>query len=356
MADPTLVDMDFETQNDFPHPEFSLSTFTKLNDKIDSLLQISSPLNFGHSISSAISSRSFSPVTAPVSPPSRMAVALQTPRFPMWSGNPCEPTQHSVAQCIRQLSELSVSLYEHSTTVPPQSIHDHVPENELYQEAMDNLAQQYAKYSVDETFRLTQELIDIYPSFIEVFTRRKISHPSKLPRSMESSHLEESQSGEHLGPIAPPLSNPLHLDHSSILLILSCHLRLIDVYEQLFKHMKVCIEQKGVEYTRLQASFKAPQLKIGNYAPPITTALPMQMLLLLHFATSLCDRAVELEGHIREPQNGIGNLGSTQSNENEDGVAALSLASAEKVKERATGMLQHLSSLRTMMLREGHLA
>jgi hypothetical protein len=357
MADPTF-DMDFETQNDFPRLDFNLPPFPKHSDKMGNPLQLSSLPGLERSLNDTLFSRPFSPVTASFSSPSRRTAALQTPQLPMWNGNPNQPPPQSAAQCIRTLSELSISLYEHSTTIPSLSIHDPIPENELYQETMENRVRDYAYYSVDETFRLTQELIDVYPSFIDVFMRRKISHSSDSPNVATSSrpYVEAAQPVEHLGPVAPPLSSPLHLDHSSILLILSCHLRLIDIYEQLLKHMKVCIDQKGLVCTNQQASFKPPQLKIGNYVPPMETAVPMQMLLLLHFANSLRDHAVQLESHIREPENRSGSSASLPSDRDEDRVKVLSQMSAEMVKERAAGMLQHLTFLRTLMLNEGLLA
>jgi hypothetical protein len=161
---------------------------------------------------------------------------------------------------------------------------------------------------------------------------------------------------ERLGPVATPISIPLNLDHSSILLLLSCNLRVIDIYEELFKHMQVCIELQGTVCTRAQASFAPPQLKIGNYIPPMTTAVQMQMLLLLHFATSLCDYAIELDSHIQEPVNDCTNAESPSSDHSEDEVKALSLVSARKVRERATDMLQRLSSMKSLILREEHIA
>ena len=186
--------------------------------------------------------------------------------------------------------------------------------------------------------------------------RRKVPQPSHSCHTSAAcdSDNSDSRSGEPLGPISPSLSDPLALDHSSILLLISCHLRLIEIYGELFKHMKVCIDQKGVARTPQQTSFTAPTLRIGDYVPPVATSVPMQMLLLLHFATSLCDNAVELEALIREPQGGNESAGSSPNGSNGDGLAALSLASAEKVKDHAFGMLNHLSSLRTMMLRDGH--
>lgn len=197
---------------------------------------------------------------------------------------------------------------------------------------------------------------------MEMFTRRKVPwslEASNTQTPSGSTSTEDGRRGEPLGPMSPSLSNPLHLDHSSILLILSCHLRLMDIYDQLFLHMKVCLKQrgsKGMEYNPKQAYFQAPKLTIGKFVPPPETAVPMQILLLVHFVTTLSDYATELEGHIRQPENGIASSRSFENDRSGNGVAALSLASAQKVKERATGMVQDLGFLRSSMQSEGIVA
>ena len=360
MADPNFMDMDLAGQDDFSSLDVNSSPFPKYADKMDNLLGISGPPNqyFRRFPYDTPSSQSLSSLDASVSPPSLMAAAEQTPQLSVRNGNPDNSHQLSVNKCIRQLSKLSISLFEHSNTIPPLTIHEPIPENEDQQETMNSRAKKYANYSVDETFRVTQELIDIYPSFLELFTKRQVSHSSKssnVQRTLNSP-VDAEQRFEHFGPVAQPLLNSVNLDHSSILLILSCHLRVIDIYEQLFKHMNACIELRGLTSAQDEPTFMAPQLRIGSYVPPIAAAVPMQMLLLIHFATSLCDFAVELDGNIREPETGCPGAGNSQDGHSRDEAKALSLVSAQKVKERATGMLQHLGSVRGLMLREGHLA
>ena len=356
LHDSTFGDMNFENQSEYSPLEFDLPSFPNFrgpDNKMNNPLQFRSPPpTIDRSLDCSPFRRPFSPLPDPNLSPLHLAVTLQNSQLPVWAGD-VRKNQQSIGQCIRRLSDLSVRLYEHGATIPPQSIHNTIPENESYVDVMNARAKVYANYKVDDTLQLTQELIDVYPSFINIFARRKISqasHSSRTPTNFEPEKVCD-QSGASLRPIAPSLSNPLALDHSSILLILSCHLRLIDIYDELFKHMQFCIDQKGA-ICASQQSFSAPQLRIGNYVPPMTTSAPMQMFLLLHFATSLCDHAVELEECIREPGDRMESSLRSPNGRNADGMTALSLASAEKVKDRATGMLQHLSSLRTLMLRE----
>ncbi|KAG0647640.1 Isoflavipucine cluster transcription factor [Hyphodiscus hymeniophilus] len=353
VADPSFVDMGLVGQDELPQLDFTLPALPKYADKMDNVLQLCNP-PFDLQSRGLLCSHKLNPVEPTLPSPSQPLLAVQTPKIPSWNGHSKEqPQQRSATHCIRQLSELSVSLFEHSNTIPPQSIHDPIPENEVYEEAMSLRAQDYAYYTADETFRVTQELIDIYPSFIELFARRNVSLP-------EESEAQTSPTGDQrvdrLGPIIPNFSNPERLDHASILLILSCHLRLLDIYDELFKHMEVCIEQRGIVCNPRQATFSAPQLKIGNFTPPVTAAVSMQILMLVHFATSLCDYAVELDRQVQDSENGCANGEILPSDQGGDGARLLSVVSSRQVKERASAMLQHLSSLRALMLREGLMA
>jgi hypothetical protein len=360
MGDSTYGIMNLGNMDEYPPLNFdmpSLPTFRESGEKLNGVLHFRSPSPLTiHASNSSPFGRYFSPLADADMSSSQAAVALHDPQLQVWAGHMKGPQEQSVSQCIRQLSELSRRLYEHGITIPPQDIHAPVPENEPYEDVMNTRAQNYENYKADDTLQITQELIDIYPSFMDLFTRRKVAYAPQTPQdstAFDLNTLNDVQPKEVLGPIAPSITNPLALDHSSILLIVSCHSRLIDIYDELFKHMQVCIDQRGMAFTPEQTTFKAPQLRIGNYVPPTGTAIRMQMLLLLHFATSLCDHAVELESHIREPEDGAGSSKNSQSAIGGDEMKALSLALAKMVKDRANRMVLHLSSMRAMMLKDG---
>jgi hypothetical protein len=145
------------------------------------------------------------------------------------------------------------------------------------------------------------------------------------------------------------------LDHASILLILSCHLRLISIYEALFHHMRQCYSQGGVSVTPSQVTLNVPPLKIGNFTPPPSAAVPMQMLLVVQFASRLFNYAADLASEIGEPEQGTPQSDFLDS-DSTDGTLALTRATAENVKNRASKMSQELGAMRSMMLQSGHLA
>ena len=355
LSDNSFVNMDLEAFGDFSELSFNPPQFPDYTDKMDNLLHISRPQTpaFEGSFLDPSSAWPLDTLEANICSPPALVLAPQSPQCILTGTINKQHQQWSATQCIRKLSELSISLFEHGKTIPPLSIHDPVPENEKHLEKTKYEAQGFGSYSVDETFLLTQGLIDIYPLFIDMFARRKTFHPnmSNVQRSSRCQQITTDQRVEQFGPVASSLSSPLDLDHSSILLVLSCHSRLIDIYDQLFKHMKICLEDICIQSTVQQHSYKAPQLRIGNYVPPAATAVPMQLLMLLHFATSLCTYAIELDEHVQERGNGHPSAGRNISGTDEEGMRALSGNSSRKIRERASAMLQHVNSLKGLILK-----
>lgn len=242
-----------------------------------------------------------------------------------WGYPPQLVDSDASSQCVRKLSQLSIDLYEHWKTIPPQTIHDPLsPENQAKWISLAGCKD----FSLEDTFHHTQTMIEIYPSFLSMFSSQRTEKTREL------------------------------IDHSSVLLILSCHLRLITVYEELFKHMQVCINLKGGPKTLQQAMLNGPQLKIGTYVPPPSSAVPMQMLLFMQFATQLFDFAADLASQIKEPGIATPSLGSSSSASSssgspEDPTLALTKSAAENVKGRALSMSQQFSTLRAELLSAG---
>jgi len=268
----------------------------------------------------------------------------------------------SERECIRKLSQLSADLFEHGHTIPPMSIYEPPPvgngDHGVPQENQGG--QDLSKYSVSETLRLTQSLIDIYPAFLNAFLPHPTSQSSNASSawssgSMSNTYFQNAQHTSTSSTASPHKRSPQSLDHSSILLILSCHLRLLSIYEALFTHMQTCYDQRGVPKSPHEASLQVPLLKIGDFVPPPSAAIPMQMLLVVQFASQLFNYAADLAAEIREPESGTPQSDSSSESSSND-TLALTRAAAENVKARASNMAQELKAMRILMLQSGHLA
>ena len=288
-----------------------------------------------------------------------------------WENHISTNHPRSEKHLIRQLLQLSIGLYDHIGTIPPQSIHDNEPQpfaaSATIQEG--DTTARFTGYSLDETFKLTQDLIDIYPVFIDTFLKGRSSRsetPScynvdtRAPNSHASTPQDDHEDTNmplHAKVIAPHPG--VRQDHASILLLLSCHVRVIDIYDELFKHMALCMSDRefnNIEMEKLEISCQVPNIKIGTYTPPPSASIPMQMMLLVHLAAQLSDDAAELAAHLRGPSDEYEKVKDNPNNGAIDEAMILSLATAEKVKGRASNMSQQLSKAKTMILNQGRFA
>ncbi|KAG4433413.1 hypothetical protein IFR05_011099 [Cadophora sp. M221] len=233
----------------------------------------------------------------------------------------------AIPSLVRKLSQLNVDLSDHKTTLPPLSVHDILPPE------LDVVCPQNNEYVLEDTFRLTQSLIEIYPSFFHLFISPTPASQTTTPDSdwlgTDSFGSGGASSSSDSTSSSTPSNAKEPMDHASILLLISCHLRVIEIYDVLFKHMETCISQNGVAKTARQAALTAPTLSIGSYIPPPSSAVPMQMLLLVQFASQLYNFAVDMASEIPYP------LNETSSDGQVDSTLVLTKAAAENVKDRA---------------------
>lgn len=250
----------------------------------------------------------------------------------------------SKSSCIQKLSQLNTELFEHSSTVPPLDIYTTSTNLEDY-------LIYRSKYSLEDTFRLTQSLIDMYPIFLNAFLPPPLAQSSSTNGSwlIASSDFENSQIS-----LSPSRSTAdarkSRLDHSSILLIISCHLRLISIYEALCNHMRMCFKEGGIITMPRQAIIEAPPLKIGNYCPPPSAAVGMQMLLLVQFGLQLYNYAAELASEIERCGKESTTNDSPHVRNESDDTLVLTRGAAEHVKSAALKMAQDLGAMRDQAL------
>lgn len=155
---------------------------------------------------------------------------------------------------VRQLADLNVRLCEHMNMLPPLG--------NAASSAGIMPSRNGQLFPIDETFSLTQSLIDhlkhLYPP--------SVSDPSRTP------------------------------DQGTLLLIMSCSGRVFDIYEVIFGHMAGCINHNITPLTSAGKTMLLPQVRIGAYTPPKAAAIAMQMLLIVLLAAELFDQLQEALG------------------------------------------------------------
>ncbi|MCJ1409477.1 hypothetical protein MMC19_003558 [Ptychographa xylographoides] len=258
----------------------------------------------------------------------------------------------------RQQATFSLSLSEHVALIPPLSIYQLSPAARLA--ATTTISQSEGsghnpsnshqirtpRFSIDETFQLTQILIDLYPRFISTIVRRSIHPEPHLPSKSSPFHgkiLAEPEGIPLFGNTTPDSS--LHpstgRDDAAILLLLSCHHRLIDMWELIFCHIS---EIPTHRFGALCLKFK-----VGSFVPSAsTTAVPMEIIMVVELTKELLKCVRELVSELSESRTSVahdhrnGLLGPNS----EDGSTELA---SRALLRRATRMVEQISDIKDMI-------
>ncbi|MCJ1249021.1 hypothetical protein MMC30_006243 [Trapelia coarctata] len=256
-----------------------------------------------------------------------------------------EEISFPIAHYIRKLADLNVSLHEHAATIPPQSAASPSQLAQFLAESRSTKRKTPSKlptqeetergqmFAIDQTFKLTQTLIDVLVRLHPHFDSRVVQHEADLLPFLSLGTIDQSTT------LAPqlPLNSPdtyartgdsiinkasqsqirssgnSPLDQGTVLLILSCYHRLIDIYEAIFIHMEACIKHSITPLTMDGRTFRLPPLKVGDYVAPASAAIAMQMMLVIRMSSQLFNQMQEVIG--------VGALVSTDNARDDDGYA-----------------------------------
>ncbi|KAI1128296.1 hypothetical protein F5Y10DRAFT_241015 [Nemania abortiva] len=84
----------------------------------------------------------------------------------------------------------------------------------------------------------------------------------------------------------PPDTDDSPLDYASLLLVLSCYQRLIEIYDAVFGNMQACLDRSSI--TAREDYVRMPDVKVGSFSLPDSSAL--QITLILQLARHLLRR------------------------------------------------------------------
>ena len=280
-----------------------------------------------------------------------------------------DATYNTAASCVQRLAQLSARLYEHAGTVPSQSIFN--DERTTGNVNSTNKGIGSDEYSVDETYHLTQSLIDLYPILTSTAIRNNLRRPTCLPINQQ--HISSSLTLEISGDISESgnamtkddqhraqsvLSKCSAFDDASILLILSCHHRILDIWEKIFALMQTCIEHSAVSKSHDGQPVTVATLKIGSFVLSTAAVVPMHISLITRFASQLLNYVCELVGEVAAVPwiKDYNNEGVEISNEarqlhrqqQEAGVSPTHLA-CEAVMIRASKMVSQVDRLQSLI-------
>ncbi|KAH8164835.1 hypothetical protein CIB48_g3424 [Xylaria polymorpha] len=229
--------------------------------------------------------------------------------------NPSRGLGRPVTSTIGRLTSLSMALYECASKLP--SIKTCQAESTEIPSAMESSRRGRALLALDEVFCATNEFINVmknpyatpeiptstlttssltqmepgvYTPHVapHVLSRQGfITEPTIQPAVIESSH--ESA-------VSSPIQPFQHLDEAGILMFLSCHCQLVEIYKSVFQAMRRCLEGSkaaphstaGIILPQLQVGgsggINSPALRVdfnGPLLPPATVSMYMSLITTL---------------------------------------------------------------------------
>lgn len=194
-------------------------------------------------------------------------------------------------------------------------------------------------------FELTQGLGDLYVRFMAIglYIVREPSYPvdDRGPGNNQDATGSESTSSS-IASDATILSQLPELDHASILLILSCHLRVVDCWNTIVSLSENCA-RKALARGSVPTTLIVSTLKVGSFELPEAQAVSVQWILSVQLVRQLWERSRDLASAVQSSL-------STNATDGEvfkvDSTAILTERMCHEVQARANSSLKGLERIR----------
>jgi hypothetical protein len=259
---------------------------------------------------------------------------------------------------VRDLGHLSVALYECARNLPS------MPEVGVYPPGLSYISpgekqstRKVALFAIDELFQLTSKFVDTLKQLSHSELEANDTLLSTTPRSMPETvqplltYSPSSQSAPktHALPGPGPFS---HVDEATMLLVMSCHCRLVDTYISVLRMMQACIEHAITPQMEEDAVILLPKLQIGSHESPAVevnakkglspSASGMYMFMIIMVSTKLCEQMVELIG------TGWGKEGNDKEMEGNTFLQSRR-AMWDSMKGKTDGLAQDIDDMRRLL-------
>ena len=268
------------------------------------------------------------------------------------------------AQAVRELGVLNAALFKHASKLPSYTLAQapETPESTPHSTGFTALKPSHATmvYIIEEMFTLTKRFIEVMKNLVSGASRASNVYPGRLwtdgqlfehnmlqPQELPSPYMTETQvsSTGHTKPLF------ISLEDATVLLILSCYCRVVDVHISVFEKIQACLQSRTKWALDENSSVELPRLQIGSYSstamnadvepttavdktsfvPFSTASMYMMMIAML---------SEDLHSQLREVM--LAGLG-IESIENSSGIV---LSSCEDDKDRSAQEEQSSSSSR----------
>ncbi|ROV99774.1 hypothetical protein VSDG_03148 [Cytospora chrysosperma] len=178
----------------------------------------------------------------------------------------------------------------------------HIPRSdphEVYLKALTEKAT--TKHILEDLFSLAQQLIDLYsPATDLIFSRDPdplaacdvpggcCTHELDLPPALRELEGQASGRGTRAAKVDAALAN----------LVVSCHVRLLDVLDRVFLLVAACTRVTLASPERREPDFDVAEIRVGSFVPQRNAAVLLQFVLLKHLMVCLSVKLGSLGGAI----------------------------------------------------------
>lgn len=250
---------------------------------------------------------------------------IATPPVSQVTNPPPPPPPPAQVTEISQLSDLMAGLDRLQTNFPT-SQRDHLSARELTE------FMKICKFDLgsflEDLLQRSQKLLHLYPEVLKRLEPEDINcdAPDCIHNAQKEYLLSKSR---------------VPIDQSLIHLIMACHLRLLDIFDMITNHGRMCAHAVPLLPREHEPKFDMPEIKIGSFVAPKISAASMMIAMVIELQHSLSSRAEELEGAVSLA---VGNESKT---------AKIISLQCESLKERASDTLDGLCSLRDNLMKLG---
>ncbi|GKU00257.1 transcription factor [Fusarium langsethiae] len=188
------------------------------------------------------------------------------------------PARSAPITVVSQLTDL-MAAFDRMQNSPPASLTQHLTIHEL-NEFM-KVCEINVGAFLEELLQSSQKLVYLYPQVLKQLEPKDITS-CEAPDCVHNSQLFSAS------------QHKLSIDQSLIHLLLACHLRLLDLFDNIVNHGRMCAHAAPMLPPECEPTLDIPEIKIGSFVAPKISAASMVIALVIEIQTSLNARAQDL--------------------------------------------------------------
>ncbi|KAJ3538952.1 hypothetical protein NM208_g4240 [Fusarium decemcellulare] len=230
---------------------------------------------------------------------------------------------------VSQLTDVMISLDRLNCEFPSTGRH-HLSSHQLKDFAQSVSAKFDLQATLEHLLLQAQKLAHVYP---QVLKRLK---PEDPPCDIPDC-LHHTTQALRTGPRLP-------FDQSLINLLVACHLKILELFDNVVNHARLCGHVTSLLPKDHEPNWDIPEIRIGSFVAPKTSAASMMTAMIIELQSSLTERAQQLNDMVSPFVN------------NESKEAKIVGLQCEALQEHASTTLNDLRALRDYSIKLGFIA